>query len=103
MALARDVYDVRLQVGRVLTGRLLAGVTALRGLLLSFVTGGMEGVDMVAPSWVVVSRQDDGTEVGRISAGREPGSGEHLVASVRASTAELDDAAFLERWSLPTG
>ena len=103
VALACDVYDVRLQVGRVLTGHLLAGMTALRGLVLTFGTFGMADGGTAALSWVVVSRRDDATEVARIPAGREPGVGEQLVASVRASTAELEDAAVLERWSLPTG
>lgn len=103
MALARDVYAVRLQVGRVLTGRLLAAACLVRGVATFVLTLGEWEGGMAAPSWVVVSRRDDGTEVARVYAGREPGEGERLVASVRASTAELEDEALLERWSLTSG
>jgi hypothetical protein len=83
VAQADAVYDARLQVGRVLSGRTLAWADLLRGLLVSLTTLGSTEGGAVAPAWVVVSRRDDGSEVARISAGREPGAGETLLDSVR--------------------
>ncbi len=103
MALAEDVYEARLQVGRVLSGRSLAAANVLRGLVVSFLTLGATEGGTVAPAWVVVSRREDGSEVARISAGREPGAGETLLASVRRSMGELTAEAFLRQWSLSGG
>lgn len=100
MALAEDVYEARLQVGRVLSGRALAWVNVLRGIVVSAMTLGATEGGTGAPAWVVIVRSDDGSEVARLSAGREPGVGEALLASVRASMADLSAEAFLRRWSL---
>ena len=99
VALASDVYEARLQVGRVLSGRALAAASFLRGLIVSVLTVGTTEGGTVAPAWVVVSRREDGFKVARISAGREPGAGELILASVRASLGELGAEAFLHHWS----
>ncbi len=102
-ARAEEVLAARLQVGRVLHGWPLAFANALRGLVVAVVSLGFSDGGVAAPSWVVISRRDDGTEVGRLSAGREPGSGEYLLASVQSSLAALTTEAFLRRWDLDRG
>jgi len=97
---AEEVFTVRLQVGRVLGGWPLAAASALRGLAVAVVSLGLSDGGLVAPSWVVISRRGDGKEVGRLSAGRDPSSGERLLASAQSSLATLTAEEFLRRWHL---
>ncbi len=96
---AGDVFEVRLQVGRVLRGPLLAVAVALRVIVVSLLTASWAG-DWLAPAWVVVSRKGTREVVGRISAGREPGAGERLLDEVQASMSDKTVGEFLHRWDL---
>ncbi len=97
---AGDVFEVRLQVGRVLRGPLLAVAVALRVIVVSLLTASWAG-GWLAPAWVVVSRKGTGEVVGRLSAGREPGAGEALLDEVQASMCDKTVEEFLRRWDLP--
>ncbi len=80
-------YTARLQVGRLVSNPLLAIVVMLRTLLLMLVTGSWDSGPALA--WVVLQRRETGTEVGRLSAGRQAGAGEHLLAAVEDSLREM--------------
>ncbi|MCW2543478.1 MAG: hypothetical protein JWM40_1030 [Frankiales bacterium] len=103
MTLAAEEYAARLQVGRLLTGSALSAVVAVRNLATGLVSGGLADIDAVAPAWVVVSRRADGKEVGRLTAGREAGAGEGLLASVTESMQQLSPQEFLLQWHLGDG
>lgn len=97
---AGDVFEARLQVGRVLRGPLLALAVALRVIVVSLLTASWAG-EWLAPAWVVVLRKDTREEVGRISAGREPGAGEGLLDAVQTSLSDKTVGEFLLEWELP--
>ncbi len=99
-ALAEEVFAARLQVGRFLRGWPLAAANAVRGLAVAVASLGFSDGGDAAPSWVVISRRADGKEVGRLSAGRDSGSGEYLLASVQSSLATLTEEEFLRWWHL---
>lgn len=92
---AAEAYEVHLRLGRWLPLPLVVLISFARGLLLSFL-----GDPGTAPAYVVVTRRSDGHEVGRLSAGPDPGVGEHLLESVRESMKAADRKAFLRRWHL---
>ncbi len=92
---AADVYQAHLRLGRWLPLPLVVVLSLARGLLLSFL-----GAITTAPAYVVVTQREDGRVVGRLSAGRDPGVGEHLLQAVRESMNETDPQGFLRRWNL---
>lgn len=96
---AGELYAAYLKVGRVLPTPLLALVVLLRNVVFLVLSDGSFS-ELVAPAWVVVTRHSDGSVVGRLSAGREPGAGEHILTSVRADLRRLRPAEFLQRWHL---
>ncbi len=73
-------------------------VVVLRNLPLMIVTLGIwDGMDCLAPAWVVVLRRADGALVYRIAAGRAEGAGEADLAAVLADLQSLDVQEFLTR------
>lgn len=95
---AADVFSAHLQVGRWLKDPLLAIVVVLRNLPLMIVTFGFwDGMDFLAPAWVVVVRKADGAVVYRIASGRAEGAGETDLAAVLADLQSLDVQEFLAR------
>jgi hypothetical protein len=51
-----------------------------------------------APEWVVVEDRATGRECWRISAGREYGAGEHLLAEMQSDARALTADDFRRRW-----
>ncbi len=100
-ALADDLFTARLQVGRFLPLPLQVPIVLVRQLIGSLV---FQSVDTyVAPAWVIVTRKDDGSRVGRIPAGREYGVGDELLRLVQDSMRRLDPDAFFSRYHLGPG
>jgi hypothetical protein len=64
-AAADEVFEARLQVGRVLRGPLLAVAVTLRVMVVSLLTASWAG-EWLAPAWVVVSLKGTNAEVGRL-------------------------------------
>ena len=87
--------DLKLQIGRVLRGRLLALAVLVRDLPLVYMGA---GTSRVAPAWVVVRDRQHGNEILRVRAGRELGAGESILAAMRKEAAEMDRETFLARW-----
>lgn len=104
IGLAEDEFAVRLQVGRLLRGPLLAVAVLARNVVLVLVTFGFGGwdLDRLAPTWVVVYRRATLEEVGRLAGGRLAGDGERLFAEVEASLSALSVEEFLSEWELGT-
>jgi hypothetical protein len=97
---AVTLFDVRLKVGRVLSGKWLTAVVLVRNLSLALVTATLlDAADWYAPTWVIVTRRRDGKVVGRLAGGRF-GEGPALLQSVRSSLNELSEREFVERWHL---
>ncbi len=92
---AAEVCEAHLRLGRWLPLPLVVLLSLARGLLLGFL-----GAVTAAPAYVVVTHRDDGRMVGRLSAGRDPGVGEHLLAAVRDSMNETDPQGFMRLWHL---
>lgn len=96
MVLAADELRLRLKVGRVLRGRPLVAVVALRELVVGSLLATTTGV---APSWVLVEDLRTGRVVQRVSAGRDPGVGEHLLERMQADLDSMGRRDFLARWA----
>lgn len=86
---------LRLQVGRMLHGRLLALAVVLRALPLTLLGG---DDDAVAPAWVVVDDKATGETLWRVSAGRGFGAGEHLLEAMEADLSQMTETEFQEEW-----
>jgi hypothetical protein len=56
--------------------------------------------DALAPAWVVVEDRTTGRVLGRVSAGRGAGVGEHLLATMLADAQTLTMSGFRDRWNL---
>ncbi len=98
---AEEEFTARLQVGRWLRGPFLAVAVLVRNVVLVFVTLGFGwDLNLLAPTWVVVSRRATGEEVGRLTAGRFAGDGERLLAEVEVSLKEMSAEEFLSNWDL---
>lgn len=101
---AVDQYSARLQVGRRLKGPLLGGVVLARNLaLVAASLGFWWDLNYLAPTWVVVTRTDDGRVVGKIAAGRGAGDGEAALAVVMSDLAGCEVNEFVRRYDLATG
>lgn len=94
---AERSLTVSLQVGRGLPPVLLGLAVAVRNLVLILISMGV--VDYVAPAWVLVRDTATGTILLRLSAGREPGVGEHLLQVLSADLPRLSRSDFLATWS----
>jgi hypothetical protein len=73
-------------------------VVVVRNLIASLASDGLGGDDYVAPSWVVVTRKDNGRVIGKLAAGREPGAGEDEFAAVRRNLSTESPDEFLHRY-----
>lgn len=94
--LARDEFVFRLQVGRRLRGRLLALTVLLRELPLMLWDG--FGSQKGAPEWIVVEDRASGRQCWRVSAGRDYGAGEHILAQMQTDADVLTEDEFAARW-----
>lgn len=92
---ADEVYAAHLRLGRFLPLPAVVVLSLVRGIVV-----GALGGTTAAPAWVVVTCRSTSSEVGRLSAGREPYVGETLLMSVQASMSELSPEEFLRRWHL---
>jgi len=91
---AGDLYDLRLQRGRLLRGWPLAVACALRNLALGFLLD--DDVD-VAPGWVVVTDRRSGARVGLVAVGRDAFAGDATLAAMTYDAAFLAPEQFVKR------
>jgi hypothetical protein len=76
---------------------MLVAAVFLRQLPLMLLDG--FGLDSQgAPEWVVVEDVATGLECWRVSAGREYGAGEHILAEMQADADALTKDEFVARW-----
>ncbi len=92
---ASACIDLRLQVGRVLSGHLLAGAVLLRELL-TMPLGGMSG--LLAPAWVVVTDTSTKRELFRVATGREADAGPATLRAMQADAAHMALEDFKAKW-----
>lgn len=57
------------------------------------------GSDGGAPEWIVVGDRASGRECWRVSAGRDYGAGEHILAQMRNDADVLTKEEFSARWN----
>lgn len=93
---AYEVFRLRLQVGRMLRGRMLSAIVFLRELPLMFFDA--FGSQSGAPTWVVVEDRATGRECWRVAAGRDYGAGELILAEMRTDAEVLTQMEFVTRW-----
>jgi hypothetical protein len=90
--------SVRLQVGRRLRGKWLAAAVLLRNAPASTIFG--PSYDVLAPAWVVVEDRRTGRVLGRVSAGRKGGVGEHLLEIMQDDAESMTMSEFRDSWNL---
>jgi hypothetical protein len=93
---AGDLYELRLQRGRLLRGWPLAMACVFRNLAISLLPFVYED-ELVAPAWVIVQDRRTGLRVGRVAAGREPFAAEALLAAMQYDSAFLGPEQFVSR------
>ena len=96
MVTAGDLYELRLQRGRILKGMPLAVACAFRNLAFSFLLSSYED-GLVAPAWVVVQDRGTGKRIGRVSMGREAFAADALLAVMQYDAAFLGPEQFVHR------
>lgn len=96
MPSTRDIYSLRIQVGRFLCGRDLAVAVFMREVLLGLLSGGMSG--LLAPAWVVVTNRHTGQEEFRVGAGREANAAPDLLAHMEQDAEVLSLVEFIAKW-----
>lgn len=89
---------VRLQVGRVLRGRLLIAASVVGALARMVATFGFWDELEGPPAFVVVQERGSGVEVRRFSVGRDPEVARVLLARVQDDLEGQTRARFLATW-----
>lgn len=101
MPTANEQYDVRLKQGRLLRGWPLAWLCAVRNTAIGVLDGFGDPYDaqLTAPTWVVVTEQQSGRRVARVSAGRDPATIAALLRAVQDAAESLTPEEFLDRYA----
>ncbi len=93
---AAEVSYLELKVGRVLHGWLLAVAVLLRDIPFRLLDG--YGLLLVAPAWILVKDRGTAQTLFTVSAGRDPGAGEYILAEMTRDAQVMTLKELTSRW-----